>query len=71
MYMSVLFACVTVWQKRELDRCSCWELNSGPLEEQPMLFTSVPSLQPLNCLLNEGLPSLDWSTGSSVGRFLG
>ena len=25
--------------------CSCWELNSGPLEEQPVLLTSEPSLQ--------------------------
>ncbi|XP_040599705.1 F-box/WD repeat-containing protein 4 isoform X6 [Mesocricetus auratus] len=24
----------------------CWELNSGPLEEQPVLLTSEPSLQP-------------------------
>ena len=27
--------------------CSCWELNSGPVEEQPMLLTSEPSLQQL------------------------
>jgi hypothetical protein len=26
--------------------CGCWELNSGPLEEQPVLFTAKPSLQP-------------------------
>ena len=26
--------------------CGCWELNSGPLEEQAMLLTSEPSLQP-------------------------
>ena len=26
--------------------CGCWELNSGPLEEQTMLLTSEPSLQP-------------------------
>ena len=25
----------------------CWELNSGPLEEQPVLLTTEPSLQPL------------------------
>jgi hypothetical protein len=25
--------------------CGCWELNSGPLEEQPVLFTVKPSLQ--------------------------
>ena len=27
--------------------CGCWELNSGPLEEQAMILTSEPSLQPL------------------------
>ena len=27
--------------------CGCWELNSGPMEEQAMLLTSEPSLQPL------------------------
>jgi hypothetical protein len=26
----------------------CWELNSGPLEEQSVLLTSEPSLQPLH-----------------------
>ena len=25
----------------------CWELNSVPLEEQAMLLTSEPSLQPI------------------------
>jgi hypothetical protein len=25
--------------------CGCWELNSGPLEEQTMLLTTEPSLQ--------------------------
>ena len=24
--------------------CGCWELNSGPLEEQPVLLTTEPSL---------------------------
>ena len=28
-------------------QCGCWELNSGPLEEQEMLSTTEPSLQPL------------------------
>ena len=32
--------------------CSCWELNSGPLEEEAMLLTSEPSLQPpINVIL--------------------
>jgi hypothetical protein len=26
--------------------CGCWELNPGPLEEQPVLLTTEPSLQP-------------------------
>jgi hypothetical protein len=26
--------------------CGCWELNSGPLEEQPVLLSVAPSLQP-------------------------
>jgi hypothetical protein len=27
--------------------CGCWELNSGPLEEQSVLLTAEPSLHPL------------------------
>jgi hypothetical protein len=30
--------------------CGCWELNSEPLEEQPVLLTSDPSLQPMQLL---------------------
>ena len=26
--------------------CECWELNPGPLEEQSVLLTTEPSLQP-------------------------
>jgi hypothetical protein len=26
--------------------CSCWELNSGPPEEQPVFLTAEPSHQP-------------------------
>ena len=26
--------------------CGCWELNSGPLEEQSVLLGTEPSLQP-------------------------
>ena len=52
---SVLPACMLTSQKRALDliidgcesSCGCWELNSGPLEEQPVRLTSEPSLQPL------------------------
>ena len=31
----------------------CWELNSGPLEEQSVLLTSEPSLQPDVILLRK------------------
>ena len=31
--------------------CGCWELNSGPSEEQTVLLTVEPSLQPLFGLL--------------------
>ena len=46
--------CIPAGQKRApdpiTDGCEppggCWELNSRPLEEQAMLFTTEPSLQP-------------------------
>ena len=52
--MSILSACTPVCQKRTSDSiidgcepsCGCWELNSGPLEEQPVLLTAEPSLSP-------------------------
>jgi hypothetical protein len=31
--------------------CGCWELNLGPLEEQSVLLTSEPSLQPFYVIL--------------------
>jgi hypothetical protein len=31
--------------------CGCWELNSGPLEEQLVLLTTKPSLQLPNKLI--------------------
>jgi hypothetical protein len=51
---SVLPACMYASQERPPDLIihdrdlpyGCWELNSGLLEEQPVLFTSEPSLQP-------------------------
>jgi hypothetical protein len=30
--------------------CGYWELNLGPLEEQPVFLTTESSLQPLGCL---------------------
>ena len=51
---SIQPACTPASQKRASDPitdgckalCRCWELNSGPLEEQPVLLTSELSLQP-------------------------
>ena len=53
MYMNVLPAFTPVCQKRASDPITdgcepprgCWELNSGPLEEQSVLLTAEPSLQ--------------------------
>lgn len=34
--------------------CGCWDLNSGPLEEQPVLLTAEPSLgTPMGPILKE------------------
>jgi len=61
---SFLPACMPVGQKRAPDLiidgceppCGCWELNSGPLEEQTVLLTSEPSLQPdINKSLRSGV----------------
>ena len=51
---TIFCLCMPAGQKRAPDPitdgceppCGCWELNSGPLEEQAMLLTSEPSLQP-------------------------
>jgi len=51
--------CLQAPQKRASDPitdgceppCSCWELNSGPLEEQSVLLTAEPSLQPIACIV--------------------
>ena len=51
---NILPVCMPAHQERALDLIiggceplnSCWELNSGPLEEQPVLLTSEPFLQP-------------------------
>ena len=51
---NILSICMPASQKRALDfiidgcepPCGCWELNSGPLEEQSVSLTSEPSLQP-------------------------
>jgi hypothetical protein len=64
IYLFVLCMCVycisiQTHQKKALDTitdgckppCGCWGLNSRPLEKQPVLLTSKPSLQPQNKIL--------------------
>ena len=48
---------ISTFQKRALDLimggceppCSCWDLNSGPSEEQSVLLPAEPSHQPYWC----------------------
>jgi hypothetical protein len=35
--------------------CGCWDLNSGPLEEQSVLLTTKPSLQTNLVSVNSGI----------------
>ena len=59
MYMSALSVCTPACQKRARDHiadgcgppCGYWGLNSGPLEEQTVLLTTEPSLQPQNNII--------------------
>jgi hypothetical protein len=54
----ILPACTPAGQKRASDLitdgcespCGCWELNTEPLEEQPVLLTSVISLAPVKTM---------------------
>jgi hypothetical protein len=56
MYIGYIIAAFRHTRKRASDPiidgceppCGCWELNSGPLEEQSVLLTAEPSLQSLN-----------------------
>jgi len=54
LFISVHCSCLQTYQKRASDPitdgcetpCWGWELSSGPLEEQSVLLTAEPSLQP-------------------------
>jgi hypothetical protein len=56
IFIWVHCSCLWTHQKKASDpitifcepSCGCWELNSGALEEQSVLLTAEPSLQPLN-----------------------
>jgi hypothetical protein len=71
--MWVHCSCLQTHQKRASDSitdgceplCGCWELNSGPSEEQSVLLTTESSLQP-RILIFKSLNSvsLQWYTKS-------
>lgn len=50
LYEVVKFPETGVTDYCKLSHC-CWELNLGPLEEQPMLFSADSSPQSQGCLL--------------------
>lgn len=60
--MSALSSCLPPCQKRvsylDIDACNlscdCLELNSVPLDKQPVLLSAESSLQPLMCVLTRG-----------------
>jgi hypothetical protein len=63
-----------------IDSCElprgCWKLNSGPLEEQPVVFlTTEPSLQPYFVQFLRTSSSskfwYDWMSLSGPGLFIG
>jgi hypothetical protein len=47
--------------------CGCWDLNSGPSEEQSVLLTPEPSLQPDLALSNMNVNTMD--RGSNLGTW--
>ena len=67
MYMNAISACTPTCQKRASELiidgceppCCCWELNLGPLEDQTVLLTAGPSLQPqkylYSCIFMQGM----------------
>ena len=61
MYMDTFVGIYSAHQKMASDSrelpCGCWELNSGPLEEQSVLLNSELSLYPWEFLFFPFLPS--------------
>ena len=55
--------------------CGCWELNSGPLEEQSVLLPTEPSHQPgttsflFSCSVTDGMGTKPLASESPVGDF--
>jgi hypothetical protein len=63
IYLLLYISALQMHQKRASDLimdgceppCGCWDLNSGPSEEQSVLLTNEPSLQPLVLVLKTGV----------------
>jgi hypothetical protein len=73
MCISALSVCKPACQKKDSGHiddceppCGCWELNSGPLQEQPVFLTTEPSLQPSLALLYLG-----WLLPEATHLYLG
>jgi hypothetical protein len=49
--------------------CGCWDSNSGPLEEQSVLLTAEPSLQPDQWLLKGHEHEIPWGPVDSDWSF--
>ena len=58
VHMGTLSECSSALQDRASDSCElpcgCWELNLGPSEEQWVLLTTEPALQPPTLLFFQG-----------------
>ena len=71
--MLVHCSCLQTPQKRASDLttdgfeplCGCWDLNSGPSEDQSVLLTTEPSLQPL---VRVSIPAQTSRPKSKLGR---
>jgi hypothetical protein len=81
--MYLHYSCLQTHQKRESDLitdgceppCGCWDLNSGPSEEQSVLLTTEPSHQPalcifIECLLHTHLKAGVFTLGHTGARVL-
>ena len=57
-----VFAYMCVCERvSDSQKLKCWELNPGPLEEQPVLLAVEPSLQtPASCILDPWLAIVLW-----------
>lgn len=55
------YRCGTPW--------GCWELNRGPLEEQPVFLMPGPSLQPLMAFLNANFHTFKLHLKPSLSKF--